>query len=139
VGLLGKLKFWKRDKDFAATDPFSAGKDPFGGGKDPFGGLGTMPGSSPPGDFGAPAMNDSFPPSGFPQQPSFNQGSFAPGPSFSPQPVFAPSRESGTDMQVISAKLDAIRATLDSINQRVANLERVAYGEQEQQKGRYQW
>ena len=42
-------------------------------------------------------------------------------------------------MQVISAKLDAIRATLDSINQRVANLERVAYGEQEQQKGRYQW
>lgn len=38
--------------------------------------------------------------------------------------------------EVISAKLDSVRYTLESINQRIANLERVAYGEQDQQPKR---
>ncbi len=38
-------------------------------------------------------------------------------------------RVSGKDLEMINAKLDAIRAYLESINQRIANLERIAYGE----------
>ena len=48
-----------------------------------------------------------------------------------PQPQFmGPNR----DMELVSAKLDALKASLDSINQRLANLERVAYGDEEQRK-----
>ena len=36
--------------------------------------------------------------------------------------------------EVISAKLDSIRYTLESINQRIANLERIAYGDQDNRK-----
>ncbi|MFQ5475337.1 MAG: hypothetical protein ACE5DM_05890 [Candidatus Nanoarchaeia archaeon] len=39
------------------------------------------------------------------------------------------------DIEIISAKLDSLRATLESINQRLANLERMAQGE----KRRYDW
>ena len=42
------------------------------------------------------------------------------------------------EMEIVHAKLDAIRSTLDSINQRLATLERVATGGNQQQK-RYQW
>ncbi|MBW2964169.1 hypothetical protein KY363_01805 [Candidatus Woesearchaeota archaeon] len=40
------------------------------------------------------------------------------------------------DIEIIHAKLDAIKASLDSINQRLASLERIAYPEQ---KNRYSW
>ena len=43
------------------------------------------------------------------------------------------------EMEVVSAKLDSIRVTLDSINQRIANIERIAYKEEEQPKIRRQW
>ena len=33
------------------------------------------------------------------------------------------------ELEIISSKLDSIRATLESLNQRIAGLERVAYGE----------
>ncbi|MBU0628472.1 MAG: hypothetical protein KKC75_04735 [Nanoarchaeota archaeon] len=39
--------------------------------------------------------------------------------------------------EVVSAKLDSIRYTLESINQRIANLERVAYGEQDNSRKRW--
>ncbi|MBI2140212.1 hypothetical protein HYU14_04760 [Candidatus Woesearchaeota archaeon] len=40
----------------------------------------------------------------------------------------------GKDLEVVSAKLDSIRYTLESINQRLANLERMANGEYEQKR-----
>ncbi len=47
------------------------------------------------------------------------------------------------DLEVISAKLDSIRAMLESLNQRVANIERLAYGQQSQSTkdhyGNYKW
>lgn len=142
MGVFSKLAFWKRDSDFAKMD-----KDPFGGGKDPFAGIGApggMPGT-PGADMSMPGAGaDPFAPAGFPQQPAFSPSSFSQQQSFAAQPAqqsyaYVPP-QSGSDLQVISAKLDAIRATLDSLNQRVANIERLAYGEQEQQqKGRYQW
>ncbi|MFT4308517.1 MAG: hypothetical protein ACMXYM_04060 [Candidatus Woesearchaeota archaeon] len=33
------------------------------------------------------------------------------------------------ELEIISSKLDSIRATLESLNQRIAGLERVAYGD----------
>ncbi len=42
------------------------------------------------------------------------------------------------DFEIISAKLDSIRANLDAINQRLANLERVAYGEKDKYE-RIRW
>jgi len=38
------------------------------------------------------------------------------------------------DLELVAAKLDALKATLDNINQRLASLERVAYGEEQQRK-----
>lgn len=35
------------------------------------------------------------------------------------------------DIQILTAKVDALRAVLDSINQRLENLERIARGERE--------
>ena len=38
------------------------------------------------------------------------------------------------NLEVISSKLDALRASLESINQRLANIEAIARGEQEDQR-----
>lgn len=58
--------------------------------------------------------------------------------SFEPEPSFHPSQMQmqqqqpmqsypiNKDIELISAKLDAIKSNLDSINQRLANLERIA-------------
>lgn len=41
-------------------------------------------------------------------------------------PPTSPSQITEKDLELISAKLDAIKALLESLNQRVANLERIA-------------
>lgn len=58
-----------------------------------------------------------------------------------PQAAVSPMRDQGMhelakDIEIIHAKLDAIRSSLDSINQRLATLERMASGEGKQ---RYSW
>ena len=84
-------------------------------------------------DYMSPDSPDSFN-----QPPSFNQ---AKPPLFNerfngqPQQFQSSHNESHTELEVINAKLDAIKATMDAINQRLANLERLAYGDQEQNKG----
>lgn len=50
------------------------------------------------------------------------------------QQYFSQEKES----ELIAAKLDAIKANLESINQRLANIERIAYGEKQQEK-KYSW
>ncbi len=50
------------------------------------------------------------------------------------QPQFSQDKES----ELIAAKLDAIKANLESINQRLANIERIAYGEKQGEK-KYLW
>ncbi|HII72067.1 TPA: hypothetical protein HA265_04905 [Candidatus Woesearchaeota archaeon] len=42
------------------------------------------------------------------------------------------------DLQIVQAKLDAIRSSVDSINRRLDNLERIAQGDQGG-KQRYSW
>ncbi len=96
---------------------------PFGKKKDDFG----LP---PMGKETGMAMDDfSTPPQQYPPQ-------FAGG--FNPQPQFQQPMESlqnnnsfrtDRDTELISAKLDAIKAMLENLNQRIANLERIAGGE----------
>jgi len=71
--------------------------------------------------------------------PSFQpQQGFQPAPSFQPQPAYQQPSYSSNDnfiasknLEVISSKLDALRASIESINQRLANIEAIARGEQE--------
>ena len=76
-----------------------------------------------------------------PQQPLQKYPSFQQQPNFQAQPVFQPqpmlqqpsysSDMASKNLEVISSKLDALRATMESINQRLANIEAIARGEQE--------
>ena len=76
-----------------------------------------------------------------PQQPLQKYPSFQQQPNFQAQPVFQPqpmlqqtsysSDRASKNLEVISSKLDALRATMESINQRLANIEAIARGEQE--------
>ena len=70
------------------------------------------------------------------QQQSIPRNVSFPGSSMQ-QPEFVGSKD--MNMEVISAQLDALRASLDSIHERLANLERVAYGDYEQQKRGPSW
>jgi hypothetical protein len=52
-------------------------------------------------------------------------------------PAFSPPQESHSqnrDLELVSAKLDAIKAYLDTISQRLTNLERIARGEHENKR-----
>ena len=51
------------------------------------------------------------------------------------QPSYAAPRQDMTkDVEIISAKIDALKAMLESISQRIANIERIAQSEQEKAK-----
>lgn len=59
----------------------------------------------------------------------YSQGSFQHGPS-QPNNQGGDSQLIAKELEIISSKLDSIRATLESLNQRISGLERVAYGDQ---------
>lgn len=145
LGFMDKMKFWKKD-DFDDFD--------FGDSKsDPFADMGSSP--SPPGSqdpgFGQQSqdpMQFSDPmggqdPSGFPpsQETSNPMGSTS-------QPfhnaTFQQPQQSGQsdyhnytvgkEIEIISSKLDALRASIDSISQRLSNLERMAEADIERRR-----
>jgi len=152
MGVLDKIAFWKK------KDDFNLGKDlgaDLGLGPDP----GMPPGMGPGPDLGMPpsprgmqpntgldqnmnlgmpddtgfgSMGQHQPPSQPPGQPAPMQQPFG-APIQPPQPTASDFKSE--KFEVVSAKLDSIRYTLDSINQRLANLERVAYGEHDKKKG----
>src|SRR3989344_2935471 len=65
-------------------------------------------------------------------QPAYQPPSFQPQAqqnSFAGDPYIA-----SKNLEVISSKLDALKASIDAINQRVANIESIARGEQEGQR-----
>lgn len=135
MSLLGKLAFWKKKDEFGDIGLGDKGMGSDFGGSDL--GIGSTPSGpeSPEGGYGLPTQptQSSLIP---PQQPSAPQPSFQP--QFQPPP---PQQQAGfstdKDLEVISSKLDALRAALDSINQRLANLEAIARGGEEQNKRRY--
>ena len=137
MGILSKLAFWKRKDDFG-----SIGKD-FDLGKD----FGMEQGPSPDLGLGLEPL---------PQQPLQKYGSFQQPqqgfssqayPAMQPYPSAYPGNQSfpnnssdsviaSKNLEVISSKLDALKASMDALNQRVANIEAIARGEQEDQRRR---
>ena len=143
MGILDKVMFWKKDdlKDFGdlGNNSFSSFQDPL---NKPF-----AEGFTDPGNFigtgdqrGRQAMNatleqNTMSPfqSAYPQQPVFQQPvrPYQPQEHYPDVPV-----PSSNDFQVISAKLDAIKATLDALNQRMSNLESMTYNNEPRRR---QW
>ena len=135
MGILDKLMFWKKEDEFADIGLGDKENLPFG---DQFG---TPPGgANPPGLGSTPGMDQggmapgSSPAGSTPPQPSMPSfGAPSPQPQYSPQPSYNPQQDlESKNLEVISSKLDAIRASIESLNQRLANLEAIARGEEEQ-------
>lgn len=139
MGIFDKLAFWKKKDDLDLGKDFGADLG-LGPANQPMGSdLGT-PSQGMQRDLGLPSRDIGMPEdTGFgamgatqpPGQPSPMQQPFG-----APvQPQQPTEREKSDKFEVVSAKLDSIRYTLESINQRLANLERIAYGEHEKKKG----
>ena len=130
MGFFSKLNPFKKKDDFDGL-----GKD-LDLGKD----FGLDQGPSP--DLGAGLdMPQTQQP--FQKYPSFQgQQNFSPQmqqPSYQPPYPGAASDPyiASKNLEVISSKLDALKASLDALNQRVANIESIARGEQEDKRRRY--
>ena len=129
------MGFFSRINPFKKKDDFGdLGKD-LGMGKD-FG----LDAQGPSPELGAglePLGQDptqkypSFQQPNFPQQQQFQ-------PVYPQSPGFANNSSDGyiasKNLEIISSKLDALKASMDSMNQRVANIEAIARGEQEDQR-----
>ena len=129
MSVFSKLAFWKKKDDLD-----DLGKD-LGIDKDL--GLDISTGPSPDLGMGIDANPVQQPYQKYPSFQQTQQGFQTP--SFQSQPVFQqqPSYNNNDNfiasknLEVISSKLDALRATMESINQRLANIEAIARGEQE--------
>ena len=104
--MFGKLMFWKHDDfDF---DNDSLSKEPSFS-------------SQPTNQQSQSGFNPSDPLSSpIPQSPSFNPQPFP------PQQTPLQQQSTNRDLELVAAKLDALRVTLESMNQRLTNLERIA-------------
>ena len=133
----GKLAFWKKKDDFG-----DLGKD-LNLDKD----LGLDMSAGPSPDLGMGLDQGQQPQQSFQKYPSFQQQNFQspsfqppafPQPSFQQQPSYSQSDSyiASKNLEVISSKLDALRASIESINQRLANIEAIARGEQEETRSR---
>ncbi len=126
MSIFGKLMFWKRSgDDLGLGDELAL---PKGGFPSDDIGLGS------PQSRGLPSS-----PQGFqePRIESFDNARIMnqPQPYLQQQQPQSYGYGYNKDLELISAKLDSLRATLDNINQRIANLERVAYGEDDRRRG----
>ena len=128
MAILDKLMFWKKRDEFADLGlGEEKGNLPFG---DDFG-MGDQP--------AAPNLNQS----GLGQQyPAQNLPSTSPSPQFQQQfqqPRYENPQQdiNEKNLEIISSKIDALRAGIESISQRLANLETMARGEEEKGKRRY--
>ncbi|MBD3355396.1 hypothetical protein GF361_05430 [Candidatus Woesearchaeota archaeon] len=139
IGILDKIFFWKdKKKPLEPVKPLDLGglgkeSDP-GLDKDiSSGGIPPKPETSKP----YPGMPSHESPSQYPlppEEPASAASSFEQSRSSQPQISMQDSLEK--DMQVLTAKLDSLKALLDNINQRLANIERIA---NESQKEEYQY
>lgn len=141
MGFLDKVMFWKKKDDI---DSGNFGADPGLGGAPNMGmnpadaGMGGQNLGLPnmdPGLAGTePQFGQQMPASQFGQAPNMFPGA---GFQATPMAPSQPTQEAmvGKDIEVISAKIDSLRATLDAINQRLANIEHIAMSDQQKRKG----
>ncbi len=107
MGMLGKLKFWGRKDELGMGDELA------------------MPRANL-NDLGIPRQTEGMPQMDMPRMQMPQMESFQTSQSYG----------SNKEMEIISAKLDNLRLTLENISQRIANLERIAYGEEDASKRR---
>ncbi|MBI3027240.1 hypothetical protein HYY70_03930 [Candidatus Woesearchaeota archaeon] len=136
MGFFDKLAFWKKkdELDDLGKD-FGLGKDlglDIGAGPSPDLGMGLEPSQTQQPMQKYPSFQTQQTQSGFQMQPSFLPAQPTQQPSFSGDSGYINSK----NLEVISSKLDALRAALESINQRLANIEAIARGEQEDTRRR---
>ncbi len=122
MGILNKLMFWRHDDemdfDTLANSQFKPGKDPLGIDQE-------MPDFEEKSPFPEEHDLKPSPRPGSPYKQTVQQpAAFAP-----------PSEAIDKDLELISSKLDTIKAMLSSLDQRTANLERAA-GVQSQRRER---
>ena len=139
LGFFDKLAFWKKKDDFGDLGKdLDLGKD-FG--KD----LGMDINQGPSPDLGAGLEPMGQSQQQFQKYPSFQGQQNFSNPSSYPQPYQQPASPSypsasndpyiaSKNLEVISSKLDALKASINALNQRVANIEAIARGEQEEQR-----
>ena len=133
-------QFWKKGDDFSDLD---LGNDDFS-----MGGIekGTDAGLPPMGDVRTGLSQDTS----MDEQPKLNPSNYAIPPAQSanapPQQAYqqmysAPQVSSGNnrDFELLSSKLDAMKASLENINQRLANLERMAAESETGPRRRANW
>ncbi len=131
-GIFGKVLPWKKKDDLALGDnlglgAFGAPSQGMQGMQGP--GFGSMPYDQQLGMGGLPQSQ-------YPQQQPL--GSFPGGApqaeAFQRNQDYERSYAAGKEMEVVSAKLDAIKAALETLNQRLASIERYIQAEQDFRK-----
>lgn len=133
MGLMDKVKFWKHEPDMNLDPSLDLGPDltPMDQGFGPNAGL-------PP---------QQYPSSPIPPQPDpvFAPDSMAPPridyerPRVIEQPQQLRQDSNDKNLEIISMKLDNIKVAIESLSQRVANIERLARDSQRQPPRRPQW
>ncbi len=130
MAFFSKLAFWKKKDDID-----DIGKD-LGLDKE----LGLDMGTGPSPELGMgiePQQQQPFQKYPSYQQPGFQAPSAPSFPGFQQQPSLSnDSYIASKNLEVISSKLDALRVSIESINQRLANIEAIARGEQEDTRRR---
>ena len=131
-GFFGKILPWKRKDELGLKDNMALGG--FGQADNQNFGLGGM-------DLGSPFPGN---PGGMPPQQFTNAGQQfgGMGGQMQSQPIeafqsnqsYQQSYAAGKDIEVVSAKLDAIRAGLEALNQRLAAIERYIQNDQDFKK-----
>ncbi len=138
-GIFGKVLPWKRKDDLALGDNLGLGglggfgppgkgmqgvQGPGFGGMpydQQFGGVGNL------GMGGLPQYQQAQPLGGFP-------GAVPQAEAFQKNQEYERSYAAGKEIEVVSAKLDAIKAALETLNQRLASIERYIQAEQDFKK-----
>jgi len=144
MSILDKVMFWKKKDDFSdlqGSDPFIKGSlanDPLGAAPQDNLAFGNEFNPSPQQSL----QQQSAIPQSYPGPSSFQQQSSAPfpGQSFNPRAAeqSSPHQDlASKNLEIISTKLDALRASMEIINQRLSNLENIARGNDENKKRYY--
>ena len=126
MSIFGKVMFWKKGGNEAALDEPAGFADE----------TGLTPPSFPPSP-GPVQMGRPMPaqPTGYMPEPQYSQPSFQQPAAFQNQQAYIASR----DTELILAKLDSLRAALENLSQRVANIERLAREAEDYEARRRSW
>jgi hypothetical protein len=130
MGFLDKIMFWKKNDSIDLNASLDLGPDPLAGQNLGMGMNASMGQEQTP-SYGNYPSAHTFDDSQFGSNPQFTVRDVPRQEPFSPQNYAAEK-----NLEVISSKLDALKAGMESINQRLANIERIAQGEQEHQMQR---